>query len=179
MRSSVKNLWIMAILASFTAGSWYFYWHILDYRNQDEIHLLQSDYQGPVYIVFNSPQGEPPEYETGKRVYRIPANGILRTQFRPQSGVVRNMSYYYVSSIGKRTVIGFKSRGVTNDYSIVFISHIETGSGGCQPDGDGGYINFPYRSYLVSDDKHEDLHYAKLNNEDKSPQELICDPNIY
>ena len=57
--------------------------------------MLPRGFVGPVLIIFNQPDGEPREYKDGKRVYRIPSSGVLRTQFpTPPSGVVPAHFHY-------------------------------------------------------------------------------------
>lgn len=56
-------------------------------KNEDEIHLLPEGYIGLVVILFNQESGAEKEYEGESRLYRIPANGILKTQFEPNDGI--------------------------------------------------------------------------------------------
>ena len=54
---------------------------------EDTIRLMPEGYQGPVLIIFNQKYGTPKEYEGDKRLYRIPENGILITQYGPNYGM--------------------------------------------------------------------------------------------
>jgi hypothetical protein len=83
----------------------YFVWS----RAEDEIHLLPQGYDGAVVIVFNRADGQPKEYEGKKRVYRIPTNGILKTQFAEKSGTLkwRNAEYFYVKKDGSRAPLAY------------------------------------------------------------------------
>ena len=155
----------------------YWHWYLLGYRNDQEIHLLPNNFQGVVFILFNLPNGTPPEYESGKRVYRIPKNGVLRTQFKAQTGVLRAPEYYYLTFNGHLLPISYKLPHEQRMLSKVFVSTVETGSGGCQPGTEGHYTSLAYRSYIVTDKRHEDFYYAESNDENKSPHELICDLN--
>jgi hypothetical protein len=47
------------------------------------MYVLPKGYTGWVLIIFNQPNGQRTKYENGKRVYEIPEDGILRTQFAP------------------------------------------------------------------------------------------------
>lgn len=90
-------------------------------KPEPEIYLIPADFTGNVNILFNqngtpvkykdvngheaiyTPQtGQPVKYEDGKRVYEIPADGILLTQFKPEFGIV-DRKYYSVDSARKRT----------------------------------------------------------------------------
>ncbi|MCX2679362.1 hypothetical protein OOZ15_05350 [Galbibacter sp. EGI 63066] len=75
-------------------------------EGEDSIRLIPKGYEGPVLIVFNQSKGEPKEYEDGKRVYRIPENGILETQFEPNYGIQKHQ-FFYVDSLGNREEIPF------------------------------------------------------------------------
>lgn len=48
---------------------------------EDDIYILPINYEGNVYIIHEQHDGEACKYEKGKRVYEIPSNGILKTQF--------------------------------------------------------------------------------------------------
>jgi hypothetical protein len=70
-------------------------------RNEPEVYLLPDGYVGPVLIVYDQPTGEPRKYEAGARVYEIPENGMLLTQFDPPQDV--NPDLWYVDGQGVRT----------------------------------------------------------------------------
>ncbi|QMU65411.1 MAG: hypothetical protein GKR88_14710 [Flavobacteriaceae bacterium] len=55
-------------------------------KAEDIIRLIPEGYIGPVLVVFDQKNGEPKEYEDGKRVYRIPKSGVLKTQFGSNYG---------------------------------------------------------------------------------------------
>lgn len=73
---------------------------------EDTIRLIPDGYEGAVLIIFNQEDGTPKEYEDGKRVYRIPDDGVLKTQFEPNSGIQKHQ-FYYVKDNGDRTEIPF------------------------------------------------------------------------
>ncbi|MCR9134152.1 MAG: hypothetical protein NXI08_16420 [bacterium] len=67
-------------------------------RMVSETHILPNRYTGKVYIFFNQDEGYKAEYEDNTRVYRIPKSGILRTQFKPNSGWIdskKYLNFYY------------------------------------------------------------------------------------
>jgi len=69
-----------------------------------EIYLIPEDFEGPVIIMFDETEGQPIKYEEKKRVYQIPDNGVLRTQFKDQDNYV-HMEFYYLSESGNRTLL--------------------------------------------------------------------------
>jgi hypothetical protein len=71
-------------------------------KPEPETYLIPQGFTGRVNILFNREDGVPRKYEDGRRVYQIPANGILLTQFRDEYGFV-DRRYYYFDSSGKRT----------------------------------------------------------------------------
>lgn len=73
---------------------------------EDTIRLIPEGYQGTVLIIFNQEDGTQKEYEGNKRVYRIPENGVLNTQFKPNYGM-QKYEFFYVNDKGERTEIPF------------------------------------------------------------------------
>lgn len=72
----------------------------------DEMFILPKDYKGVVVILYNQKNGQPVKYEQGKRVYEIPRDGILRTQFTFNSGWHRISRYFYEEN-GERLEISY------------------------------------------------------------------------
>jgi hypothetical protein len=52
--------------------------------------------------VFEQKQGEKPKYANGRRIYEIPDNGILLTQFKAEFGFI-DYRYFMVDSNGAQT----------------------------------------------------------------------------
>jgi len=64
-------------------------------RVEDQIFILPKNYTGYILVIYNQPLlGEEIKYKRGKRVYEIPANGILKTQFTSQIGLFNSEFYY-------------------------------------------------------------------------------------
>jgi len=53
-------------------------------RPERETYLIPEGYKGTVLVIFNQPDGEKPEYENSRRIYRIPATGVLFTQLKDE-----------------------------------------------------------------------------------------------
>ena len=64
-------------------------------RAEPATYLIPSGYVGEIHIIFGVPDGTPPEMQDGRRIYRIPPAGILRTQFAPTYGWGKPL-YFYV-----------------------------------------------------------------------------------
>ena len=101
---------LIPVLFSITAGSLiYLYWYYTA-SGESEIYLLPNNYRGIIYIIFDQKNGAPKQYENGSRVYVIPRNGILKTQFRFNKGWHQLPSFYYTTSIHERILI--RSQGI-------------------------------------------------------------------
>lgn len=87
---------------------------------EPETYLLPQGFTGRVNVVFNQGNGAPAKYEDGRRVYQIPANGILLTQFKDEYGFVDRL-YYYVDSNNKRTSLHIYRRDYNLDSTIKWI----------------------------------------------------------
>lgn len=59
-----------------------------------EIYLIPDDYEGEVIVVFDQSVGEPEKYLDKKRVYEIPDDGILYTQFKWNAGL-HNREFHF------------------------------------------------------------------------------------
>src|SRR5687767_10881838 len=92
-------------------------------KAEPEIHLIPKGYKGPVIIIFEDKQGEPVKYEDGKRVYKIPLDGVLRTQFKKQLGNIApgELKYYNYDAKGREEINYLQStKGITDSTTYVF-----------------------------------------------------------
>jgi hypothetical protein len=62
---------------------------------EEEIFILPKDYRGYIIIIYNQVNGTSKKYEGSKRVYQIPENGILKTQFSTNDGWRTSPEFYY------------------------------------------------------------------------------------
>lgn len=114
-------------------------------RGEPELHLIPAGYEGPVVIIFDDPDGAPPEYEGESRLYEIPANGVLRTRFTRSDGWIRPI-YMYVDQQGERTPI--ENEGPCDDLpgDVVQICPMPQRF---DFDADGQRVRTDYRAYIV------------------------------
>lgn len=77
--------------------------------SEPETHLIPEGFTGRVIIFFNQKNGQQVEYENRARVYEIPSNGILKTQFPPNEGNIplEDLNFYYLNKQGKRQKIKY------------------------------------------------------------------------
>lgn len=66
--------------------------------NDDEVFIVPKYFTGYIIVIYNQEHGAPKEYNDGRRLYEIPYNGILKTQFPSYSGLTR-MPEFYVDEI--------------------------------------------------------------------------------
>src|ERR1041384_3171696 len=73
-------------------------------RGDEETIIIPESYRGPVIIAYDSkpPAGRPREYEEGRRLYRIPGDGVLRTQLSDNAGWHKAPRLFQVTSEGLR-----------------------------------------------------------------------------
>ena len=55
-------------------------------KAKPEIYLIPDNYSGEILVFFDQPNGMPSKIEDKKRIYQIPENGILFTQFKWNPG---------------------------------------------------------------------------------------------
>lgn len=63
--------------------------------------LVPNGYIGWIFIFYDQKNGEIEKYEDGRRLYKIPANGILKTKFKDNEGWMDNREIrqvYYVDT---------------------------------------------------------------------------------
>jgi hypothetical protein len=155
----------------------YWYWSMTGFEKEAETHLISPQFRGVVYILFDQANGADKEYEAGRRLYRIPASGVLRTQFKAQTGIVRPSEYYW-NYKGRREQIRQRLPLSVSKHNPngVYVSTEETGTGGCGMDVQGhAKQEVAYSSYIISDEKHFESFYTKLRDHGYTPSDLICD----
>ena len=73
-----------------------------------DIFLIPDGYHGKVVIEYGVQDGSKEEFEGKWRVYRVPANGHLKTTFTLKGNSIRlsDSKYYYVDKNGKTKTVG-------------------------------------------------------------------------
>jgi len=111
--------------------------YLKDYlaRPDKEIYLIPGNFEGKFRVIYGESCGDQPTYENGRRVMRIPANGILIIQPEFQTGWVNN-EYFLIDKNGKRTklneLLDYKER-LAKSPGVLMVG---SGSiGGAMPDG--------------------------------------------
>lgn len=85
---------------------------------EKEVYLIPSNFKGKVNVIFGYSKGEPVKYENGVRIYEIPKDGILLTQFKVQEGLIKR-EYYYTNGPEKRVLLKIMADSEnTNDIGV-------------------------------------------------------------
>ena len=63
-------------------------------KAEDSIYLIPEGYEGRVFIIYGSEKFGNVKYENGKRLYKIPPSGILKTSFEPNLGKSKLFEFY-------------------------------------------------------------------------------------
>jgi|GEM_PF-2271441 len=74
-RKAAAVLFPFVAWAGIATGAW-----ALAPREQSATFLIPEGFEGTIMLVKNEQCGLPPEYESGRRLYRVPANGLLITR---------------------------------------------------------------------------------------------------
>lgn len=95
MRNLMKNIILITLILSFfTSCS----------QTVKETFLIPSGFEGRINVVFNQPNANPISLENDRRIYNIPADGILITSSKLETGIL-DQEYYYVDNNGNKTKI--------------------------------------------------------------------------
>jgi len=107
-RIKYGDMKILFIIGSILIAGISYLWHTQ--VGETEIFLLPKGYQGAVYIIYNQKNGKPAKYENGSRLYEVPTEGVIPSQFGPYDGWSSFPKCYYVESDGKsRSEIPFET----------------------------------------------------------------------
>ena len=131
---------------------------------ESETYLIPSDYTGEIQVIFNqngipikykneyghdttytSKIGQPVKYENGRRLYEIPSNGILLTQFKNNDGFI-NREYYSVNGLGERIRLEVFEPGDSVKWKA---NNTMKGVFGDGVSGSYGNMNIPYQDFTV------------------------------
>jgi hypothetical protein len=133
----LKTFWQIAItLIPFLIG--FILFRISD--ASDDIFLIPKGFRGQVIVLYAQPHGEPKEFDGKWRIYRVPQNGILKTQFKLKGNVIdlERTKYFFIDARGnKRPIKEFCDYCDKKDTSTVQIIY-----GSVSTDSTGIFQNF-------------------------------------
>lgn len=81
--------------------------NIMIHVNQasEDIFIIPEQFKGIITVVYGQENGSEKEFEDRKRLYRIPENGLLKTQFELKGASFTFGEYYFEANQGQRTKI--------------------------------------------------------------------------
>lgn len=82
--------------------------------------LIPAKYSGRVAVVFNQKQGQKPKYSNGRRIYEIPSNGILLTQFEYKPGFI-DYRYFLLDDKGNKILLPIYEYDYNKDGTVRYL----------------------------------------------------------
>lgn len=150
----------------------YFTFHYINLPSSD-LFLIPKEFRGTVYIYYNQSNGARKEYEGSRRLYRIPKDGILLTQFDLKEGIVD-------LSDSKFYLVDYKNMRVELKHCSIYDKKMDTTmvqaiSGECGESANYGtyqtiYIDFPNKKFWKEKDNikrelsHDSIMKIKTSN---------------
>jgi hypothetical protein len=104
-------------------------------RPEPETFLIPTNFEGSFKVIYGEECGIMPPTENGRRILRIPTNGILIVRPEFESGIIDH-EYYFIDEDGKRTKIEQYKNYSNGTKNIPGVRLGGSGSmGGAMPDG--------------------------------------------
>jgi hypothetical protein len=145
---------------------------------EPETYLMPDGFKGRVNVIFNQPNGVPPRHENGRRIYKVPVDGILLTQFKDEYGIVDHQ-YYYIDRRGNRKSLPIFKYEYNNDGTTKWEIKDNHEIGIFLDGTTGGYgnSNIKYQEFIVTDYATLDSFYLPKYKSDftKKLQEALHD----
>lgn len=129
-----------------------------------ETYYIPEGFTGKVLVLFNCKDGKPEEWVNGRRLYEIPPSGVLKTQFKPNTGSrheydntekqIKSLreyyKFYYVNNNGSKKLLDYNYRYISK-YKHLFNESLNVTSS-VVVFGFGSYNNEDYlaMSYYIS-----------------------------
>ncbi|HEX2787718.1 MAG TPA: hypothetical protein VHP32_07420 [Ignavibacteria bacterium] len=177
-RSLVLGAIFFPVIPTFIFSLLYGISFLLMYLNKPEaeIYLIPKGYTGHIYLVHDLQNGDPEEYENGKRIYRIPSSGVLFTKFIDEPGIITN-DFYYIDSTGNRTEIKkkltFADESENDTIPAIIASTIGSKSGA------PNYIEYKYSyNFLGTSEQRREIDEIKITYLDSLRNQQILKNSI-
>lgn len=139
-------------------------------KAESETFLISSERRGEIFVFYDEPCGEQPFYENGRRIYKIPGDGILITAFGENKGSL-NRTFYLLKKDGTATELPHFSSHYFNSvkenrsyFHPTPVSELTMDSVGVFESygGESGWISKNSIKYIVSD-----FHYFETDRQQK------------
>jgi len=104
-------------------------------RPEPETFLIPQNFEGSFKVIYGEECGINPAIENGRRILKIPTNGILIIQPEFESGIIDH-EYFFIDQEGKRTKIEQYENYSDGTKNIPGVRLVGSGSiGGAMPNG--------------------------------------------
>lgn len=90
-------------------------------HGEKEVIVVPTNYKGYIIIIYNQIGKSKRAYYKGSRLYRVPSNGILKTDFPNNYGYIDIPQFYY-GSIASNNLIPFFANPKNSEAEAVFAS---------------------------------------------------------
>jgi len=142
-----------------------FYIFIQVNKASDDVFTIPANYKGTIAVIYGQDNGGEKEYENGKRLYRIPKNGVLKTQFELKGETANFGDYYYLTDKGQRIRIeSFPYDQPFPDSTKIYVHNWQLGSAS---DSDGNKFKYQQATIGTKTDSFETDIFKILNNKIK------------
>ena len=162
----IKSLWQVVIFITPFLG---FYIVYLLTRPSEDTVLIPENFQGTAYIYYDQRNGIPQEYEHGRRVYRVPADGIVLTQSSLKEGVIDlNGTEYFIEDATHHRRRLHQSGSITEvtDTGIVQVIYGDCGISQSYGIYQTIYVGYPsrvlYDHNAASERMHDSIMHLRL-----------------
>ncbi len=88
-------------------------------RAEQEIILVPENFRGRIIVLFDQREGKPKRYMDGKRIYDIPPNGILKTQFSRNDGWIGATDFFRGDISDSNRIPSFDQQKSVSDITIL------------------------------------------------------------
>lgn len=84
---------------------------------EPETFLIPNGYRGKIRVIFNQKCGQPIKYEAKSRLYKIPNDGILMTQFKAEQGFI-NQEFYIIENGKRRKIEQLMAQAFNEEWTL-------------------------------------------------------------
>ena len=122
---------------------------------KSEIYLIPEGFEGRVNVIFRKRTKITARYENAKRVYIIPSDGILVSDYEFQEGMI-NREFFILDSRGQRApLLVFDGKNPVNDELRIF----NNGTLGVYGNSDSNLKRY-YHEFLVTSKNKIDKYFS-------------------
>lgn len=115
-------------------------------------YLIPMGYKGQVTIFYNQEHGQEMKFEDGRRMLRIPPNGVLLTKFKDDKGITDH-KYYFIDPKGNKKQLRAYSATDMKDDNLIAKNEVGVFFDGTTGRYGATVENLAYQWFVVADFK--------------------------